>query len=92
MASVYFEGNTRGTSGSEVFQMLVAGLPAANSHLQGVIRGEQSGQQREVGHGAGAVLSVDPAADGLSFIRVSICWEMSRVNTIKSVHAEETDN
>lgn len=27
-----------------VFQMLVAGLPAADSHLQGVVRGEQSRQ------------------------------------------------
>lgn len=44
MLSVYFGGNIRGTSWSEVFQMLVARLPAANSHLQGVIRGEQSGQ------------------------------------------------
>lgn len=53
--------------------MLAAGLPAADSHFQGVIRGEQGGQEGEVGHGAGPVLSVDPAFNGLSFIRVSIC-------------------
>ena len=29
---------------SKVFWMLVAGLPAANGHLQGVVRGEQSRQ------------------------------------------------
>lgn len=52
--------------------MLAAGLPAADSHFQGVIRGEQGGQEGEVGHGAGPVLSVDPAFNGLSFIRVSI--------------------
>lgn len=52
--------------------MLLAGLPAADGHLQSVVRGEQSGQQREVGHRAGAVLGVDPALDGFSFIRVSI--------------------
>lgn len=52
--------------------MLLAGLPAADSHLQGVVWGEQSGHQGEVGHGAGAVLGVDPALDGFSFVRVSI--------------------
>lgn len=50
----------------------MAGLPAFNCHLQGVARDEQSGQQGEVGHRAGAVLGVDPALNGLSFIRVSI--------------------
>lgn len=46
----------------------MAGLPPFNCHLQGVARDEQSGQQGEVGHGAGAVLGVDPALDGLFFI------------------------
>lgn len=51
----------------------MAGLPATNSHLQGVVRGEQSRQQGEVGHGAGAVFGTNPALNGLFFIRVAIC-------------------
>lgn len=53
----------------------MAGLPATNSHLQGVVRGEQSRQQGEVGHGAGAVFGTNPALNGLFFIRVAICLE-----------------
>lgn len=54
--------------------MRVAGFPATDGHLQGVVGGQQSGQQGQVGHGAGAVLRVDPDLDGLSFIGVTICW------------------
>lgn len=67
--------------------MLLAGLPAADCHLQGVVGGEQSGQQREVGHGTGAVLGVDPALDGFSFVRVSVYGgKFTQTNTCKCVH------
>lgn len=60
---------------------LVAGLPAANCHLQGVVRGEQGRQEGEVGHGAGAVFGANPALNGLFFIGIAICWgEALRVN------------
>lgn len=38
-----------------------------------MVRGEKCGQQGEVGHGAGAVLGVDPALYGFPFVRVSVC-------------------
>lgn len=58
---------------AQIHRCLVAGLPATNSHLQGVVRGEQSRQQGEVGHGAGAVFGINPALNGLFFIWVAIC-------------------
>lgn len=57
--------------------MLLAGLPAADGHLESVVGCEECGQQRKVGHWAGTILGVDPALYGLSFIRVSICWSRS---------------
>ena len=46
----------------------MAGPPASNRHLQGVVWGEQGRQEREVSHGAGAVLGVDPAHNSFSLI------------------------
>lgn len=59
---------------------LLTAPPAVNGHLQGVVGGEQGGHQGEVGHGTGAVLGADPAADGFPFVRVSICWRGASVS------------
>lgn len=56
----------------------VAGPPAGDGHLQGVIGREQCGLQRQVGHGAAAVLGADPALDGLAFIRVAVWGRRTR--------------
>lgn len=64
--------------GTPRLSTLLAGPPAADGHLQGVVGGEQGGQEGQVGHGAGAVLRVDPALDGLPFVRVAVCWQIQR--------------
>lgn len=51
----------------------LAGLPAADGHLQHPVWREHGGGQGQVGHGAGAVLGADPALDRLSLIGEAIC-------------------
>lgn len=51
----------------------LAGLPAADGHLKHPVGGEHGGGQRQVGHGAGAVLGADPALDRLTLIGEAIC-------------------
>ena len=50
----------------------MAGGPAPDGHLQGVVGCEQGGLQGQVGHGAGAVPAVDPTLNGLPLIGVAV--------------------
>lgn len=52
--------------------------PSKNGHFERTVGCQKSGLQGQVGHRTGAALRVDPALNGLPFIRVAICRRKTR--------------
>ncbi len=46
--------------------------PSKNGHFERTVGCQKSGLQGQVGHGTGAALRVDPALNGLPFIRIAV--------------------
>lgn len=64
--------------------------PSENGHFQSTVGCQKGGLQGQVGHRAGAALRVDPALNGLAFIRVAVCRQKTttkRLNSKKKVQS-----
>lgn len=67
------KSSTNASLAGQYYRNSLTSGPSENGHFQSTVGRQKGGLQGQVGHGAGAALRVDPALNGLPFIRVTVC-------------------